>query len=81
MDIPGYILRAARAALDLGQQDLADALEMSRATIKKIEDGDQAVLVSSVARLREELEARGVEFIYPSKDGGPGMRMRTGKDN
>lgn len=33
-------LKAARAALDMSQQDLADAVEVSRQTINAIEKGD-----------------------------------------
>lgn len=33
-------LKAARAALDMSQQDLADAVDVSRQTINAIEKGD-----------------------------------------
>ena len=70
-------LRAARGLIGWSQSDLAREAGLSLPTVKRVET-DLGVRVSDEAkmRLRNALEAGGVEFI-DENGGGPGVRLRT----
>jgi transcriptional regulator with XRE-family HTH domain len=68
--------RMARAALQIGVRELADAAKVSPSTITRLEAGDE-LKERTVAAIRAALESAGVEFI-PENGGGPGVRLRKG---
>ncbi len=66
--------RMARAALQMGVRDLADAAKVSPTTVTKLERGE-VLYPRTVDAIRAALEAAGVEFIEQN-GGGPGVRLR-----
>ncbi|GLS34527.1 hypothetical protein GCM10010869_01150 [Mesorhizobium tianshanense] len=64
----------ARAALQIGVRELADAAKVSTNTITRFEKGEE-LKERTVDALRTALEAAGVEFI-PENGGGAGVRLR-----
>jgi transcriptional regulator with XRE-family HTH domain len=66
----------ARAALNLGVRELADAAEVSTNTITRLERGE-TLYPRTLAAIRVALESAGVEFI-PENGGGAGVRLRKG---
>lgn len=69
-------LRAARGLIGWSQTDLAEKSGLSLPTVKRVET-DLGIRVSDEARskLREALEAAGVEFIAEN-GGGAGVRLK-----
>jgi transcriptional regulator with XRE-family HTH domain len=71
-------IRAARALLGLGQEDLASLAKCGIATIRRIEGS--AGLISgnaqTIARIEKALEAAGIFFIEQDGKMGPGVRLR-----
>jgi transcriptional regulator with XRE-family HTH domain len=68
----------ARAALQLGVRDLAEAAGVSPTTVTRLERGD-ALYERTVAAIRAALEAAGVEFIEQN-GGGAGVRLRKAQE-
>ena len=64
--------RMARAALQMGVRDLAEAAGVSPTTITRLERGDPQY-DRTVTAVRAALEAAGVEF---TNGDGPGVRLR-----
>jgi transcriptional regulator with XRE-family HTH domain len=64
----------ARAALQLGVRDLAEAAQVSPTTITRLERGE-SLYARTVDAIRATLEAAGVEFIAEN-GGGAGVRLR-----
>jgi len=64
----------ARAALQLGVRELAQAAGVSPTTITRLERGE-SLYPRTVEAIRAALEAGGVEFIEEN-GGGPGVRLR-----
>jgi transcriptional regulator with XRE-family HTH domain len=56
-------LRAARALLRLGQDELARRAGVSAVTVRRVEAGSTGVAASTVEGLQRALETAGVEFI------------------
>lgn len=74
MIVPNEVLRAARAALRLSQDDVARMSGVAKRTILRLEQ-DEKVGITTLKRVQAALEERGVEFI-PSEPGhGPGLRI------
>jgi transcriptional regulator with XRE-family HTH domain len=72
--------RAGRGLLNWNQNQLADAANIGRATIRRFEAGRRTPIPNNLAAIRGALEAAGVEFI-PAKNGkGVGVRLREGQD-
>jgi transcriptional regulator with XRE-family HTH domain len=71
MLVPDQI-RAARAWLNLRQEELAKRAHVSTVTIRRVESADYVSMVapSTIAEIRQALENSGVEFI----DGGIKIR-------
>jgi predicted transcriptional regulator len=71
-------LRAARAMLNWGQEQLARESGISRPTIKRMEGpmGPARSSVSTHAAVREALESAGIEFLGEDEVSGPGVRRR-----
>jgi transcriptional regulator with XRE-family HTH domain len=67
-------LRMARTALGWGVRELAKKAGVAANTVSRIENGADAKQ-STIDRLRESLEAAGIEFI-DENGGGPGVRLR-----
>ena len=65
----------ARAALQMGVRELAEAAGVSPTTVTRLERGD-AQYDRTISAIRTALEAAGVEFIA-EHGGGPGVRLRT----
>lgn len=78
----GNQLRAARALVDIGQVELADAAKVNVNTIRAME-GRKAQTLSSgldtVRAVQAALETRGVRFIAEN-GGGPGVRLEKRTD-
>jgi transcriptional regulator with XRE-family HTH domain len=66
----------ARAALELGVRELAEAAQVSTNTVTRLERGE-SLQPRTVSAIRAALEAAGVEFIAEN-GGGPGVRLRQG---
>lgn len=70
-------LKAARALLGWSQNDLARRSGVSEPTIARLEsvDGELGGREDTAEKLRNAVEAAGVEFIEEN-GGGPGVRLR-----
>jgi len=68
--------RMARAALNLGVREAAQAAGVSTNTITRLERGEE-LLPRTVAAIRAALESAGIIFLADgqSVDGGPGVRL------
>jgi transcriptional regulator with XRE-family HTH domain len=66
--------RMARAALEIGVRELAEAAKVSTNTITRLERGE-ALQERTLAAIRRALEAAGVVFVAENGD-GPGVRLR-----
>jgi transcriptional regulator with XRE-family HTH domain len=66
----------ARAALNLGVRDVAEAAGVSTNTITRLERGEE-LLPRTVAAIRSAFEAAGVIFLADGEsiDGGSGVRL------
>jgi transcriptional regulator with XRE-family HTH domain len=70
--------RAGRGLLNWNQNQLADAAQIGRATIRRFEAGRRVPVPHNLAAIRRALEDAGVEFI-PAKNGkGVGVRLSKG---
>jgi predicted transcriptional regulator len=67
--------RMARAALDWSTTDLARAANVGINSVNRFETGRDA-RISTVEKLRYELEKAGIAFI-PENGGGVGVRFRN----
>ena len=65
----------ARAALQLGVRELAEMAEISPSTLSRFETGKGGMNAATGKRLRQTLEAAGIEFIAEN-GGGAGVRFR-----
>jgi transcriptional regulator with XRE-family HTH domain len=72
-------IRAARALLDMSQQELAHRCAVGLATIKRIEAAGRelAGTAQTLFRIQKALEAAGIVFIDEHDQQGPGVRLRT----
>lgn len=71
--ILGRQLAAARGLLNISQAELADAADIHRPHLAKIEAGAVDARPDTVAKLRQVIESRGVEF---TNGGSPGVRLK-----
>lgn len=71
--ITGKQLSAARSLLGLKQDELAEAADVDRTTLVKIENGQTQPHLKTMERIRTVLEARGIEF---TNGDGFGVRVR-----
>jgi DNA-binding XRE family transcriptional regulator len=70
--------RAARALLDMSQQDLADAAGVGLSTVCDHENGRRRVSPKTCRRMQSALEKAGVEFIS-ANGGGAGVRLKKAR--
>lgn len=73
------MLRAARALLDLSQEQVAELAGVSRKTVVRIESGGKRIAVDVVEKIRSAFEKEGVEFLPPTSERGPAVALRKGK--
>jgi transcriptional regulator with XRE-family HTH domain len=57
-------IKAARAWLDISQQDLAAETMVARRAIQEFELGNREPQPRTLRDLREALEKRGIEFLF-----------------
>jgi DNA-binding XRE family transcriptional regulator len=68
--------KMARVAVSLGVRELAQIAQVSPDTVARLERGEE-LRDRTVAAIRAELEAAGVEFIAEN-GGGAGVRLKKG---
>lgn len=68
-------IKAARALLAWGQEELAEAAGINVQTVKRMEGMDGAVRGhrDTIRKIQRAMEDAGVEFLG---DGAPGVRLR-----
>lgn len=69
-------LRAARALLSWSRQDLATKSGTAAETVQGFEARGSDPKLGTVQKWVRALEEAGVEFIAPTDDKGPGVRLR-----
>jgi transcriptional regulator with XRE-family HTH domain len=74
MFAPYQLIRAARVALDLRQDELAERAGVSTRAVRQVENG-YPVARSTMEQVQGALEDLGVTFIGGGKVYGPGMRL------
>lgn len=67
--------RAARALINLDQNDLAGRASVSRGVIIDFEKGKRTPGTNNLTAIKSALEAAGIVFIE-ANGGGPGVRLR-----
>ena len=75
MDITGPQCRAARALLNMTQDDLSTLSRVSKRTIANFEQEERQAVPATLDAIRRALEAGGIEFI-PENGGGAGVRLK-----
>jgi DNA-binding transcriptional regulator YiaG len=71
--------RAARAFLQISQDDLAKAANVGVSTVRDFEVGKRAPIAATQAAMRAALEAKGVRFVDRGDDGALGVLYETEK--
>jgi transcriptional regulator with XRE-family HTH domain len=75
--IGGPQIRAARALLGIGHQELSRLAKVGVNTVKRIEQSAEMTgSVRTLWKIQTALETAGIEFIPADKLGGPGVRIR-----
>lgn len=64
-------LKTARARLDMSQQDLADAVDVTRQTISAIERGDYNPTINLCIRICKALNVTLNDLFWEETDNGP----------
>ncbi|WP_420823026.1 helix-turn-helix domain-containing protein [Vitreimonas flagellata] len=70
--------RMARVAIGWSAADLAEALSVGEATIRRFETSRGEIFPHTLERVQRALEKKGVIFLASgeNKDGGPSVRLR-----
>lgn len=68
--------RAARGLLKWTQPKLAEASGIGLSTINRYENETRPPRASAIAILQSTFEAAGIEFIFPGRSGGAGVRLK-----
>lgn len=76
MSFSGKQVAAARELLGLSQAELADSIGVVRETVDRFENGRAEPHARNLAKIREELERRGIEF---TNGDGIGVRLNFAK--
>lgn len=71
--LTGKQIVAARGLLDLKQADLAEAADVAKLTIIKLENGQVRPHLRTMEKIRAVLESRGIEF---TNGDGIGVRLK-----
>ena len=76
-------IRAARALVLWGQQDLAEHAGIGVATVRRIEAAPDQITgnAQSFERIQNALEQAGIIFIEQDNQMGPGVRLRRPLSN
>ena len=78
----GAQIRAARALLGIGQQELSTLAHVGINTVKRLEQSTElAGSVRTLWSIQTALEAAGVEFIPADEAKGPGVRLKDSGAN
>lgn len=72
-------VRAARAWLNLSQQDLAELARVSKRTLASFEQGSTIPYDRTLRDVQVALEQLGIEFLFDGEI-GVGIRARTKSD-
>jgi transcriptional regulator with XRE-family HTH domain len=70
--------RAARALVNLSQEQLATAARVGLSTVRNFEAGRSVPVTNNLEAIRQVLQEAGVLFI-PENGEGPGVRLRKAK--
>jgi transcriptional regulator with XRE-family HTH domain len=70
------LLRAARALLDLRQDQLAEQAKVSRQMLARIESAGKGIPFDAIAKVRSALEKDGVDFFPATATHGPAIALR-----
>lgn len=65
--------RAARGMLNMTQRQLSEAAGVDEQTIRRFEKGEQLPHPTTLDKIKEAFERRGIEF---TNGGSPGVRLR-----
>ncbi len=68
--------RAARAFLQISQDDLAKAANVGVSTVRDFEVGKRAPIAATQAAMRGALESKGIRFVDRGSDGALGVLYR-----
>ena len=75
--IEGPQIRAARALLGIGQQDLSTLAQVGINTVKRVEQSTEMTgSVRTLWKIQTALETAGIEFISAEGGKGPGVRLK-----
>lgn len=76
-EISGAQIRSGRALLALSSRELANLAQVSWATVKRFEEGDEIPPSrrGTLNKVKDALEAAGIEFIGDPVH-SPGVRLR-----
>ena len=69
--------RAARALIEMTQDELAEAAGMTVNSISSFETGERTPHKANQQKIREALEKAGVIFIDRTPDAGPGVCLKN----
>jgi len=72
------VIRAARTLLVMSQEELAQRSGVSRATIQRIETGDEGTAWKQIEKVRLALEDSGIEFLPSAPGRGPAVAIKRG---
>jgi len=70
----------ARAALGLGVRDVGKLADVAPNTVNRFENGSD-IRLSTLSKIKNVLEAEGIEFIPEDDSGGAGVRFRKPNNN
>lgn len=73
-----FQIRAARAWIGLSQDELARAAGITRRTLIRLENSEEAGSERTIKKVRVALEKRGIEFLFEGPQ-GVGVRYRGPK--
>ena len=75
MSITAEQCKGARGMLGWSRDQLSEAAKVAKRTIVDFERSARSPQHSTIAAIKQALEAAGVQFI-PENGGGPGVRLR-----
>jgi transcriptional regulator with XRE-family HTH domain len=73
-------VRMARAALGWGVRELGKRAGVAANTVSRFENG-MGTTVATLTQIELVLEKEGIIFLPADDSGGPGVRLRKGKED